>query len=316
MSFSPVVQVRKLIDKIKSERSSPRLKRFPSRTLSEEARDSSSSSFNIPPYKHRKSGKQEQEITGPNHFEFIPLEASLYILSYLDAKSLGRLAQTSSSIHILADDEMIWKELTMFEFGIISALETMSWKQSYIYLENLFTPGTWEGMSKWIEPAGYENEQKTNAKLQFVKRSHRSVSSSSPISRDSPKAIHRVDSQSQTTVVPKTTDAASTTRPGVVAPKNHRDAPYRIIGDGITVNDNQPCSFKIEGSRMIDQSTTGCMFEWNKQFEKHTSIYFGKMDYAARTVTGTISYQEGGVHWKGIFSYTKSLKQRSKLIGA
>lgn len=315
MSFSPVIQVRKLIGKIKSERSSPRLKRFPSRTLSEEATDSSSS-FQIPPYKQqKKTGKHVQQLTGPNHFDFLPLEASLYILSFLDASSLGIIAQTSSEMNILANDEMIWKELTMYEFGILSALENMSWKESYSYLDNLFSAGQWEGFSKWLEPAGYENDQKTSAKLQFAKRSH-PTSYSSPLIRDSPKAIHRVDSQSLTTAVPRISDAASSPRPGVKVPKNHRDAPYRILGDGITYNDGTACSFRIDGSRTIDQSNSGCSFEWNKQFEKHTSIYYGKMDYATRTVTGTICYQEGGTHWKGVFTYTKSLKQRSKLIGA
>lgn len=309
MSFSPVVQVRKLLGKMKSERSSPRLKRFPSRTLSEEANsdsEGSSSRFHIPAYKSRKSSKQE--ITGPNHFESLPQEAALYIFSFLDAKSLGRVAQVSQEMNMFADDDLIWKALTMYEFGIDSELQNLSWKKSYAYLDELFADGLWEGMSKWLEPAGYETEQKTTARLHFARRSYRTVTS--PIvSRNSPNAIHRVDSQTLTSVVKP--PALSAARP--LAPRNHQGETYRIIGSGITVNDNHPCPFKIEGSRQI-QDATGCSFEWNKQFEKHTSIYFGKMDFEKRSVTGTISYQEGSMHWKGIFSYTKVQNRRSKLV--
>jgi len=313
MSFSPVVQVRKLMNKMKSERSSPRLRRFPSRTFSEEARDSSSASssfFSIPAYKHKKSPSVKQEITGVNEFESLPFEASIYIVSFLDAKSLGRLAQVSREMNMFADDELVWKDLTFYEFGINSTLENLSWKESYSFLDDLFSDGMWEGTSKWLEPAGYEKDQKTTARLHFAKRSHTTLSSSPTLSRNSPTAIHRVDSQTHSAVVRSSSSPPS---PVADAPKNHRNERYRIIGSGITVNDNHPCPFRIEGSRQIVDST-GCSFEWNKQFEKHTSVYHGKMDYKDRSVSGTIIYQDGSMLWKGVFSLSKVPNRRSKFI--
>jgi len=305
-SFSPVVQVRKLLDKMKSERNSPRLKRFPSRTLSEESRDQAGNNIpQIPPYKQRKSSKSsKQQFTGDNQFNFLPAEATYYMFSFLDSRDLCRMAQVSKDMHIFAQDELTWKTLTMFDWGISEPFAP-TWKESYALLEDLCADGVWEGMSKWIEPEGFDNEQKTTARLHFVKRSQRSQYQSTP--RSSPTVVHRVDSQTHTAPVakPKTTLGAA----------NHRDAPYRIVGSGVTVNCTTPSPFKIEGQRTI-QDPTGCTFEWNKQFEKHTSVYSGKMEYAARTVSGVINYNDGTTFWKGIFSYTKMRNRGMKLVMA
>jgi len=302
MSFSPVIQVRKLLTKMKSERNSPRLKRFPSRTLSEEARDPSTSIIpQIPPYKQRKP---ITVYTGDNQFNSLPAEATLCVFTFLGSRDLCRIGQVSKEMHSFATDESVWKALTMFDWGINEPFAAI-WKESYALLEDLCADGVWEGMSKWIEPAGFDNEQKTTARLHFVKRSQLTQTASS---RSSPTAIHRVDSQTHTTTVPRT---SSDSPSPVVA--NHREAPYRIIGSGVTVNCTQPSPFKIEGQRTI-QDPTGCTFEWNKQFEKHTSVYNGTMNYAGRSVNGTITYNDGNTIWKGIFSYTKSRKHVVKLI--
>lgn len=304
MSFSPVIKVRKFIDKIKSERSSPRLKRFPSRTLSEEAKDQITvdSSLQIPPYKQRKPSSSVVQYTGDNNFDQIPVEATFFILSFLDAKDLCRMAQVSKEMRFFADDELLWKEISIFDWGISEAFAS-TWKLSYALLEDLCADGIWEGTSKWIEPAGFDNDQKTTARLHFVKRS-KSQSTVMP-SRASLTAIHRVDSQNITPPITKTDSA--------VALPNHQTAPYRIIGSGVTVNCTTPSPFKIEGQRTI-KDPTGCTFEWNKVFEKHTSIYSGQMNYATRTVEGTIAYNDGTTEWKGAFSYTKTRGRAVKLV--
>jgi len=302
-SFSPVVKVRKLLTKMKSERNSPRLKRFPSRTLSEEARDQSLGSIpQIPPYKQRKSNVEVIAYSGVNQFSIIPAEATLYIFTFLESQDLCRMSQVSKEIHSFADDELTWKELTMFDWGISEPF-TSTWKDSYSRLEDLCADGIWEGMSKWIEPTGFDNEQKTTARLHFVKRSRYSQVTSN--SRSSPTAIHRVDSQTSTPPVSKSSSSDAT--------PHHRDAPYRIIGSGVTVNCTTPSPFKIEGHRTT-QDPTGCTFEWNKVFEKHTSIYSGQMDYADRAVSGTITYNDGTTYWKGVFSYTKMRTRAIKLV--
>lgn len=299
MSFSPVVQVRKLLDKMKSDRHSPRLKRFPSRTSSEEARDSSSSPYHIPAFKQKKTGKQE--ITGVNQFNYLPCEATLYIFSFLSARDLCHVGEVSKDMYALATDEMVWKSVTRFDFGITAPFAD-TWRETYAALDSLSADGMWEGMSKWVEPEGFDNEQKTTARLHFVKRSQHVQSPLSPSNpRASPTAIHRVDSQTHSSPVKSTPDSP------------HKNAPYRIIGSGVTVNCTQPSPFRIEG-RLITHDADGCTFEWNKQFDKHTSVYSGRMDYRTRTVSGTIDYHDGGTHWKGIFSYTKMNSRGIKLI--
>jgi len=234
------------------------------------------------------------EYTGENQFNSLPDEATLYIFSFLDARDLCHLSQVSKGFAGFANDELMWKETTMFDWGINTPFAS-TWKESYALLEDLCEDGIWEGMSKWMEPAGFDNEQKTTARLHFVKRSRTPTAQITSV-KSSPTTIHRVDSQTSTTPVVKSSSAD--------AKSSDRDAPYKIIGSGVTINCATPSPFKIEGSRTIEDPT-GCTFEWNKQFEKHTSVYSGQMDYASRSVCGTINYNDGTTHWKGIFSYTK-----------
>jgi len=235
--------------------------------------------------------KMEPIYTGENQFNFLPSEAALYIISFLEPRDLVQLRQVSKDMLLFADDDVTWKNLCMFDWGI-NAPFTPTWKETYIRLEDLCADGIWEGMSKWIEPKGFDNEQKTTARLHFVKRSKYTQHQYQPL-RSSPTVLHRVDSQ--TINPPIKSDKSAVARP----------APYRIIGSGVTVNCQQPSPFKIEGDRTT-ADPTGCTFEWNKHFEKHTSVYSGKMDYATRTVEGTISYSDGNTHWQGIFYYTKA----------
>jgi len=161
-------------------------------------------------------------------------------------------------------------------------------------------------MSKWIEPAGFDNEQKTTAKLHFVKRS-RYAPIAAP-ARSSGDAIKRVDSQTYNPPITKADSASSKDA--------HKNAPYRILGSGVTVNCTTPSPFRIEGERTINDPT-GCTFEWNKHFEKHTSVYSGKMEYKSRKVEGTIDYNDGTTHWKGVFFYTKQKQRKgTKLVMA
>lgn len=242
-----------------------------------------------------------EAYTGENQFNFLPFEATLLVLSFLEPQDLIQLRQVSKDMLFFADDEMIWKNLCMFDWGI-NAPFAPTWKETYIRLEDLCSDGIWEGMSKWIEPRGFDNEQKTTARLHFVKRSK--GTQQQPTVRSSPAVLHRVDSQ--------------TINPPVKVDKpvvRSAPPPYRIIGSGVTVNCQQPSPFKIEGERTT-ADPTGCTFEWSKHFEKHTSKYSGKMDFASRTVEGTINYSDGNTHWKGVFYYTKARSAPSNLKGS
>jgi len=212
------------------------------------------------------------------------------IFSFLEAKDLLRVRLVSTEWSNLADDNLIWKTLVKEDWNIHTCLEK-TWKETYFRLSELFSFGLWEGMSKWIEPEGYGNEQKTTVELQF----HRKRSAvQGPIVKSSPSTIRRVDSSSLSS-----SDAMEKAKA--------KDVLYRVRGAGITINCANPSPFQIEGERLASDAT-GCSFRWNKHFEKHTSVYEGKIDLATNTVTGTIDYNDGSTHWKGVFFYTKMKK--------
>jgi len=317
MSFSPILRVRKFLDKMKTERDSrdsgvaPRLKRFPSRTLSDEVivqrhsksdsmdTDSPSSSPFIYPRKYLRVEVQKDEDDEDDrecYFDMLPSEAVLTIFSFLGAKDLTIARLVSKIWCQFADDKSIWKRLCEYEFNFHQTLGE-TWRETYYRIEDLFSEGVWEGMSKWMEPHGYDNEQKTTARLHFLKRNQ---------SDDSVSQIEtKEESNESKEEVP-----------------SYKSPMFKIMGSGVTINCSAPSPFKIEGERMISDAT-GCSFQWNKHFERHTSIYNGKMDFATGTVTGTINYDDGSTHWKGVFFYTRvnnkkqpSTKNKAQQINA
>jgi len=234
---------------------------------------------------------------GESAFSVLPNEAILIIFSFLEVNDVFQARLVCKQWCCFADDNLIWKSLCLNDFGL-NTMYGSTWKETYLYLEELFADGLWEGMSKWVDPQGFDNEQKTTARLQFLKRKRK------PKSRDiervksskipsSPVTIHRVDSNSNAT-------ESRPNQPG------YTNSLFKIVGSGVTVNNNSPSHFQIEGERDSSDLTS---FSWSKHFEKHTSVYKGKIDYGRRIVEGTIDYHDGTTHWKGIFYYQKALKQ-------
>jgi len=298
MSFSPIIRVRKFLDKMRTERDSPRgIKRFPSRTLSSDYECQKSRrgdySMDMTPLveQFRKFSEHFDLRFGENTFDVLPVEAVLLVFSFLDTKDLATVRRVSKEWNLYAEDDLLWKRLCIADFQV-DVLYGDSWKQTYKYLDELFSDGLWEGMSKWVEPAGFDNEQKTTVNLHFLKRKQGKLINSPSLSRiSSPATIHRVDSSVNATES-KYSDS-------------FKDSEFRIVGTGVTINCSNPSAFLIEGER-TKLSSTGSSFKWNKQFEKHTSMYEGTIDYAERVVSGTIDYHDGITHWKGVFYYTKS----------
>jgi len=289
MSFSPIIRVRKLLDKMKIE-GSPRLKRFPSRTsscdLAERPRIDTSMDFKL-----MKDLKMEEKTFGPSdniyHFGYLPPEATLLIFSYLESDDVRNACLVSREWNFFANDELVWKNLVINDMNVTQQLES-TWKKTYRRLDKLFSEGYWEGMSKWVEPSGYDNEQKTTCKLQFLKKNK-----SAPISP--------LRSPSLSKQVTRASSIGGTANTEINQPKYQ---PYKIIGSGVTINCSSPSPFKIEGER-VSSDPNGITFEWNKQFEQHTSVYAGTLDLENSTVTGTIDYHDGTTHWKGVFTYSK-----------
>jgi len=230
---------------------------------------------------------------GESAFNILPNEAILIIFSYLEVNDLFQVRRVSKDWHAFADDNLIWKSLCFSDFGLHDMYGS-NWKDTYYYLDDLFSDGLWEGMSKWVEPEGFDNEQKTTARLHFLKRKRTSRSNrlSKPLT-SSPAVLKRVDSTANAAEKDNTDQFANSI--------------FKIIGEGVTINCSSPSPFKIEGERVITDPTLQT-FIWNKNFDKHTSVYKGKIDYATKTVSGTIDYFDGVTNWKGVFYYTKAPK--------
>eukprot|EP01114_Cavostelium_apophysatum_P004441 TRINITY_DN1467_c0_g1_i2.p1 TRINITY_DN1467_c0_g1~~TRINITY_DN1467_c0_g1_i2.p1 ORF type:complete len:314 (-),score=49.02 TRINITY_DN1467_c0_g1_i2:166-1107(-) len=294
MSFSPIIRVRKLLDKMKSDRDSPRLRRFLSRSASGTLSSDEQISMDSYDFDTMSPLQKKRMIISPkeNYIQVLPNEALVMIFSFLGCNDLLNARRVSNQWYHLSDEEMLWKRHCSNDWNVTHML-TESWKSTYIYLYDLFSDGDWEGMSKWIEPEGFNNEQATTAKLQFQKRNllNRKIAS--------PSMIHRVDSSANASA-----PGSATSSPSVVR-RNFNESPFRINGSGITINCSAQSYFKIEGE-WTAQSDTGASFEWHKNFEKHTSVYVGKIDYLKRTVSGTIDYNDGQTHWKGEFFYKKA----------
>lgn len=365
MSFSPVLRVRKFLDKMKTDRGdfSPlvgRLKRSPpSRTSSAEMDSSTNSpnvklgrkgsqgqadfmevSFDGENYESQflsqvfqsqktksksKNGKEEinQELENP--FDYLPQEAILAIFSFLNPKTLLALRYLSRDFCSLADDDLTWKHLCIRELGVKVTLENCNWKTTYLVLESIFTEGEWRGFSKWVDPPTFDNEQRTSARLNFLKRtssSSTSATSSPMVSRSNSSSTFSPPSRSNSastsdtpdlsrfpSITPTSSSSSTSSTPSTPAVSrkrgdNENDEEFKIDGTGITINCENPSPFGISGDR-ISMDGNGMKFKWNKNFDKHTSVYDGYMNFKNRTVEGTISYHDGHTHWKGIFQYTK-----------
>lgn len=322
-TFSPIIRVRKFLDRMKAERDySPRgIKKFPSKSHSGDLEsprqkpkfnygsgftlmDSGNyDSMDMTPLVHqfRTFSEHISLKLGASAFSTLPNEAALIIFSFLEANDLFHARLVSKDWRFFADDNLIWKSLCLSDFGL-DVMYAHTWKETYRYLEELFSEGLWEGMSKWTEPAGFDNEQKTTARLHFLKRKTRNQTPSRSGSKQwtaSPVVLHRVDSSSNATETASTTPSLPT----------YENSLFKINGSGVTINCASPSPFRIEGERCLSDATLQT-FVWNKHFEKHTSVYKGAIDYATRTVSGTIDYHDGITHWKGVFFYTKAKKEK------
>jgi len=337
MSFSPIIRVRKLLDKMKSERGeqrSPRLhnKRF-HRTV-DDLNTSQTYSPNLRPKKSAKSfasfqsysgNEDQQEVVGEDQFMNLPIEATLLIFSFLEHEDLDTICPVSKLWNELSNDESLWKLLCVQDYNI-STLHEKNWKINYRRIEEILSDGIWEGHSKWIEPAGFDNEQRTTARLCFQKRTSRMQPSnlngglSSPMgspSVSSKAEIHRCASTTNPTQLTtmasnaitssqtnnSSNDATSNTSSSAPTPAP-KEVELKVFGSGVTVNCAAPSPFKIEGERAVSD-TTGTTFVWNKLFERHTSLYTGKINFVEGTVCGTINYNDGTTKWRGEFYYKK-----------
>jgi len=111
---------------------------------------------------------ERKEDTTVSLVTMLPVEGLLLIFSFLELEEVRNLSLVCNEWNTFASDNVLWKTLCLRDWGI-STLCTPTWKETYMFLDELFSEGVWEGMSKWTQPEGYDNEQKTTAKLHFKK---------------------------------------------------------------------------------------------------------------------------------------------------
>jgi len=295
------------LDKVRNERS-PRIKRnAPSRSSSADLTERPSintDDYSMEPLRKMSFAEvsfkdktwDSIEIDPNNEFNVLPIESVLLIFSFLESNDLANIRLVNKECLILADDDLIWKNLCVYDWNVHSKTED-TWKGTYFRIKEIFSGGPWEGMSKWVEPTGFDNEQKTTAELCFHKRRLSKLVRTIPEVEVSPKD----EAKPEETVDQKD--------------KNYKNSTFRIVGGGITINCASPSPFNIEGERVLSDPT-GLTFEWNKHFEKHTSTYNGKLNLKDGTVNGTIDYHDGTTHWKGVFFYTKPLRTKRIQVNA
>jgi len=97
----------------------------------------------------------------------------LMIFGFLGPPELARLREVSHNWKALAEDDTLWKDLCHDEFGSDMPLKDFgSFFSAYICYQRILGRTTyWAGMSKWIEPAGFDFAQETKVHITFHKSS-------------------------------------------------------------------------------------------------------------------------------------------------
>jgi len=108
-------------------------------------------------------------------FDNTPEDLVLHMLSFLDINSITTVRLVSKQLKKLADDGKIWRYLCLQSWVIFSEESpkvtfhdlNKDWRRTFIRVEQLCRKGVWKGMSKWIEPKGFDHEQETTVNLEF-----------------------------------------------------------------------------------------------------------------------------------------------------
>jgi len=105
-----------------------------------------------------------------NPITIVPLEVVLLIFGHMSAADLCKMRLVSHYWKYLADDELLWKELCESDFGPDIDVRD-SWRDAYAFYHKIVGTETfWCGMSKWVEPVGFDFEQETKVFITFHKR--------------------------------------------------------------------------------------------------------------------------------------------------
>ncbi len=104
----------------------------------------------------------------------------------------------------------------------------------------LFTLGDWEGMSKWVDPPGYDYEQATTVTLSFGKRDLSTSSTTTSAGTTSTDgSTNNTNNTNSTNTASKNSIAA-----GVLPTSS-------VEGEGTTYNQSTPSPFRVHVSILL-----------------------------------------------------------------
>jgi len=106
-----------------------------------------------------------------NPITIVPLEVVLLIFGHMSAAELAKMRLVSQYWKYLAEDDLLWKDLCESDFGPDAEIRDCStWRDAYVFYHKVVGGETfWSGMSKWVEPSGFDFEQETKVFITFHK---------------------------------------------------------------------------------------------------------------------------------------------------
>jgi len=155
--------------------------------------------------KERNMNKEDSDAMEVIEYEEIhtgiyqlPEEIFVLLFSFLGVKDITSVRLVSKKWKELADSPQIWRQLCLTDFNVCSAepikytyesLHKKDWRKTYAGLMELCGEGLWKGMSKWVEPKGFDHEQETTVTLEFPRNSKKIIGQGSTINYNTPSSF-------------------------------------------------------------------------------------------------------------------------------
>jgi len=129
----------------------------------------------------------------------LPSEVMVFLFSFMEVKDINNVRLVCKTWKEFADCPRIWRQLCIEDFNVCSSepatfnyhsLHGKDWRKTYVDLTvDLCGEGTWKGMSKWIEPKGFDHEQETTVTLEFPRKSKKISGQGSTVNYNTPSSF-------------------------------------------------------------------------------------------------------------------------------
>jgi len=128
----------------------------------------------------------------------LPSEIMVHLFGFLEVADINNLRLVCKYWKELSDSPQIWRSLCMEDFNVCSAepkrfnyktLYEKDWRKFYVEMTHLCGEGVWKGMSKWVEPKGFDHEQETTVTLEFPRKTKKITGQGSTVNYNTPSAF-------------------------------------------------------------------------------------------------------------------------------